>query len=284
MKPLLTVLKFAAIPAIIVGYVAFMGSTGFCPTCVAMVDWATGRSANASVVPATAAVAAFDQAVGDQSVTATPARLDSIDAASPTAVDSSVAAASDGNGAVAGVAATEAGPIHRLELPSVDGRSVRLGEFAGKPMLIEVWATWCAPCVRVRSMLKAASPRISSFATIVAVSVDQGRGGGGVEAPREQPESLRRTALDARVPRRARAAQSGQHDPEARLRRCARSCRRDRARRIGSELDREAPRGASLSRRPMRSTVAARRSCRRRQRRQRRPARTRDPTIHEGRR
>ena len=174
MKPLLTVLKFAAIPAIIVGYVAFMGSTGFCPTCVAMVDWATGRSANASVVPATAAVAAFDQAVGDQSVTATPARLDSIDAASPTAVDSSVAAASDGNGAVAGVAATEAGPIHRLELPSVDGRSVRLGEFACKPMLIEVWATWCAPCVRVRSMLKAASPRISSFATIVAVSVDQG--------------------------------------------------------------------------------------------------------------
>ena len=57
MKPLLTVLKFAAITAIIVGYVAFMGSTGFCPTCVAMVDWATGRSANASVVPATAAVA-----------------------------------------------------------------------------------------------------------------------------------------------------------------------------------------------------------------------------------
>lgn len=163
MKPFLTILKFAAIPAILVGYVAFMGSTGYCPTCVAMVDWATGRSANASVVPASAAVATSDATPLDRSI-----------AAPPTAVDSSVAAASDGNGAVAGVAASEAGPIHRLELPSVDGRSVRLGQFAGKPMLIEVWATWCAPCVRVRSMLKAASPRISSFATIVAVSVDQG--------------------------------------------------------------------------------------------------------------
>ena len=151
MKPLLTVLKFAAIPALLVGYVAFMGSKGYCPTCVAMVDWATGRSATASVVPAVSTIATPDGAAR---------KTDRVNS----------------HGQVASIAdaPVEAGPIHQLVLPAVDGRSVSLSEFAGKPMLIEVWATWCGPCVRVRSMLKAASPKISEIATIVAVSVDQG--------------------------------------------------------------------------------------------------------------
>jgi thiol-disulfide isomerase/thioredoxin len=147
MKPLVTVLKFAALPAILVGYVAFMGSAGYCPTCVAMVDWATGRASAATVVSASSEA--------------------------PRASESIAAVAAPPEG-VSTETAREAGPIHRLTLPAVDGGSVDLGDFAGKPMLIEVWATWCAPCVRLRSMLKAASPRLAEQATIVAVSVDQG--------------------------------------------------------------------------------------------------------------
>lgn len=144
MKPILTVAKFAALPAILVAYVAVMGSTGTCPTCAAMVDWAVGRSAEAGV-PAEVSSAAE---------TADEARSDAPDGAS--------------------VPAAESGPLHRLALPAVGGGSIDLARFAGKPMLIEVWATWCAPCVRVRAMLTEAAPTLSEKATLLAVSVDQG--------------------------------------------------------------------------------------------------------------
>ncbi len=31
-------------------------------------------------------------------------------------------------------------------LPSIDGRPIRLSDYAGRPVWINVWASWCAPC------------------------------------------------------------------------------------------------------------------------------------------
>lgn len=39
-------------------------------------------------------------------------------------------------------------PLPAIRLPSLVGGSVTLSDFRGKPVVINVWATWCPPCVR----------------------------------------------------------------------------------------------------------------------------------------
>lgn len=65
-------------------------------------------------------------------------------------------------------------PILRAPVITLDGETTTLAEFAGKPMLIEVWATWCAPCRTVRKMLTRNHKEISEVANVVCLSVDEG--------------------------------------------------------------------------------------------------------------
>jgi thiol-disulfide isomerase/thioredoxin len=43
-----------------------------------------------------------------------------------------------------------------LELTSLEGRPMNLVEFKGKPTVVNLWATWCPPCVREMPVLQQA--------------------------------------------------------------------------------------------------------------------------------
>lgn len=44
----------------------------------------------------------------------------------------------------------------QLVLPSMEGRTVALSSFEGRPTVVNLWATWCPPCQREMPMLRAA--------------------------------------------------------------------------------------------------------------------------------
>jgi thiol-disulfide isomerase/thioredoxin len=57
-----------------------------------------------------------------------------------------------------------------------DGGEISLADFKGTPVLVNLWATWCAPCVKELPTLDklAASHRIDGQLGVVAISQDSG--------------------------------------------------------------------------------------------------------------
>lgn len=52
------------------------------------------------------------------------------------------------------------------------GEAVRLRDFAGQPLLINLWATWCAPCVAEMPTLDALATKWQGQRHVIAVSQD----------------------------------------------------------------------------------------------------------------
>ena len=51
-------------------------------------------------------------------------------------------------------------------------RTVSLSQFRGKPVILNFWASWCAPCVEEMPSLVQLQKQIGDKATVLAVSLD----------------------------------------------------------------------------------------------------------------
>lgn len=80
------------------------------------------------------------------------------------------------------------------------GQAVTLQKFAGQVVVLNLWASWCTPCVREMPSLDALAQRAPDIA-VVAVSMD-------VQGPQVAAEFFRRKRLDHL---------GAYHDPDARL-------------------------------------------------------------------
>ncbi|CAN5405981.1 hypothetical protein BH09PSE4_BH09PSE4_12700 [soil metagenome] len=60
-------------------------------------------------------------------------------------------------------------PEPALSFEDASGKPVTLGAFRGKPVLLNLWATWCAPCVTETPTLDALAARDAGKLTVVAV-------------------------------------------------------------------------------------------------------------------
>ena len=73
----------------------------------------------------------------------------------------------------AGVDRSKAGsPAPDVEFVDSEGEAVTIADFAGKPVLLNLWASWCAPCVKELPTL-AALDRAGAV-QVLAVSQDSG--------------------------------------------------------------------------------------------------------------
>ncbi len=53
-----------------------------------------------------------------------------------------------------------------------DGKTVSLSDFIGKPVLVNIWATWCAPCIVEMPMLDELAAREKNRLKVLVVSQD----------------------------------------------------------------------------------------------------------------
>src|ERR1700731_597943 len=61
-----------------------------------------------------------------------------------------------------------------ISLADTNGHSVELSELRGKLVLVNLWATWCEPCLREMPSLERMQLRLGDKITVIAVSEDHG--------------------------------------------------------------------------------------------------------------
>ena len=67
-------------------------------------------------------------------------------------------------------------PAPEIRVESMGGKALGLGDFRGKVVLLDVWASWCGPCKQELPMLDDMAKRLRGDGVeVLAVSIDQER-------------------------------------------------------------------------------------------------------------
>jgi thiol-disulfide isomerase/thioredoxin len=73
-----------------------------------------------------------------------------------------------------GPQARDAGPLLGVSLPDLEGRQQALGQWKGKLLVVNFWATWCAPCREEMPMfVQAQAAHGAKGLQFVGVAVDE---------------------------------------------------------------------------------------------------------------
>jgi cytochrome c biogenesis protein CcmG/thiol:disulfide interchange protein DsbE len=87
------------------------------------------------------------------------------------AVVTGCAGGDDGGGGGSGRRA----PAFDLESLSAEGDRVTLAEYAGTPVVLNFWASWCAPCVKEMPLLERVHRRVGDAVQFVGIDGNDSR-------------------------------------------------------------------------------------------------------------
>lgn len=101
-------------------------------------------------------------------------------------------------------------PVADFTLNTLDGKSVRLGDFRGKVVLINFWATWCTACLAEIPDLIALQKKLGDRAVILGVALDGVRDEHGHDpgAEHDDDSQAHPAPAEATAKRVARAVQA----------------------------------------------------------------------------
>jgi thiol-disulfide isomerase/thioredoxin len=67
-------------------------------------------------------------------------------------------------------------PVPEVAFTDADGKPASLADFAGKPTVVNLWATWCQPCLKEMPSLERLQAKLAGKMTVAAVSQDRAGG------------------------------------------------------------------------------------------------------------
>ena len=79
-------------------------------------------------------------------------------------------------------------PIPTAEIKNGEGQAAKLSDLKGKPLLVNLWATWCVPCIKELPTLDALAARDAAKLQVVVVNED-------LEGPRVVTPFLQKRSL-----------------------------------------------------------------------------------------